>query len=516
MTISNQNRVATFVGNGAATVFPFTFPVYESSHLEVRLYVIATGTFVTLSASDYSVTGIGPESTGGSVTYNPSGVPIASTQLLAIYRTLPYTQDTDIVNQSGFYPAVIEAQLDRIVMQIQQIAEEVGRAVLIPPTSSITESELTALIIELGGMTEALATIAAWISGGLQIATLDITGFVFATAGQTSIPVLNGYIPGAIEIRRNGVVQLQGTPIGTGDTSFDCSALDGANILFPAAELDENDCISWTKKRNFDVAIVAAEAVTFVPTGGLSSSDVQAALAELDSEKVPGARQITTSGLLTGGGALTADRAFEVPKASAAECITGTEDAKAATPLGVKAALVAYGSTPAQALITSGTTTAMAQLDLEFTGGFDAYELVLQKFEPVTAAQSLLLRLAFDATPTFLTGTGYNLAGLYTTSADSIFHSWSGVAANAFTITRTQNVQGGNTSMQTIRFALNGTGSYSTISVDSTYKVSTAVENIRAGGDNTANNARPTWLRLIYGSGNIGAGGKYKLYGLRS
>lgn len=512
MTVSNQNRVALFTGNSAATVFPFTFPVYESSHLDVRLYTIADGTFVQLSGSDYSATGIGLDSVGGSVTYNPGGTPIPSTKLLAIYRTLSYTQDTDIVNQSGFYPAVIEAQLDRIVMQIQQIAEEVGRAVLVPPTSSISESDLTALIVELGGMTDELNRIADWISGGSAIGTLDITGFVFTTAGQTSIPVLNGYTPGTIEVRRNGIVQLQGTPIGTGDTDYDCYATDGLNIVFPAAELDGNDCISWTKKRNFDVANVAAEGVSFLPTGDIGATNVQDAFAEV----VPQARQITTSGLLTGGGALTADRGFAVPKASSAEVITGTDDAKAVTPLGVKAALDAYGSTPAQALITSGATTAMAALDLALTGGFDAYDLVLTGFEPVTAAQSLLLRLAYDGVPTFLAGTGYYQGAMYATSADSTFHSWSISATSALTITRTQAVAGGNSSQASIRIMM-GSGRYSSIDWSSAYCVSGSdIENMKGAGHQRTTSTRPTHLRLIYNSGNIALGGKYKLYGLRS
>lgn len=54
---------------------------------------------------------------------------------------------------------------------------------------------------------------------------------------------------------------------------------------------------------------------------------------------VPTNRRIDTAGLLTGGGDLSADRTFTVPKASAAEVQGGVEDAKAVTPLAMRGAL---------------------------------------------------------------------------------------------------------------------------------------------------------------------------------
>src|SRR5205823_3645983 len=46
---------------------------------------------------------------------------------------------------------------------------------------------------------------------------------------------------------------------------------------------------------------------------------------------VPGARQILTGGLATGGGPLSADRTITVPKATAADVEAGTDDTKALT-----------------------------------------------------------------------------------------------------------------------------------------------------------------------------------------
>ena len=63
------------------------------------------------------------------------------------------------------------------------------------------------------------------------------------------------------------------------------------------------------------------------------------------SGAVPTTRTITAAGIATGGGDLAADRTITVPKASAAEVATGTNDTKAVTPLalqgGVGGALLA-------------------------------------------------------------------------------------------------------------------------------------------------------------------------------
>ncbi len=57
----------------------------------------------------------------------------------------------------------------------------------------------------------------------------------------------------------------------------------------------------------------AASAVTVTPSGGIASTNVQAALAELDSEKVPTTRTVSTGAGLTGGGDLSANRTLSVP-----------------------------------------------------------------------------------------------------------------------------------------------------------------------------------------------------------
>lgn len=160
MTISTQTRVAIYTGNGSTTVFPFDFPVYASSDLEVHLYTLATNSYVVVSPSDYSTTGIGLESTGGTVTFELAGEPLTNEYAIAIYRTVQYVQELDIRNQSGFYPDTLERQFDKIVMQIQQVADGLSRAVLIPPTADVDSEDLVVLILQIAGMLDQIQTVA--------------------------------------------------------------------------------------------------------------------------------------------------------------------------------------------------------------------------------------------------------------------------------------------------------------------------------------------------------------------
>lgn len=173
MTVSSQLRINTYVGNSVATVFPFNFPIYEDDHLEVRLYDRATNLYDLLSPSDYSAVGIGPNSTGGAVTYNPGGVPIPSTKLIAVMRTVPYTQDTSIRNQDGFYPDVIERALDELTMQTQQLAEQVSRSLVLPPTSTIDTDEFISQVLALNAISSEMVILSG-ISGQIvAVAAID-------------------------------------------------------------------------------------------------------------------------------------------------------------------------------------------------------------------------------------------------------------------------------------------------------------------------------------------------------
>lgn len=153
MALTTTTNKVIHNGNASGTVFPYTFPILEASHLTV-IYTDADDVETTLAPSQYSVTGIGGRS-GGSVTYTRSGSPIATGTKLTIVRTVPYTQTTVLSNQGGYYPEVVEARLDLITMAMQQLAEIVGRTTVSSISDPATEQSNYALIqalhAEIGG-----------------------------------------------------------------------------------------------------------------------------------------------------------------------------------------------------------------------------------------------------------------------------------------------------------------------------------------------------------------------------
>tara|TARA_R110000868_G_scaffold411706_1_gene707821 strand:- start:41246 stop:42283 length:1038 start_codon:yes stop_codon:yes gene_type:complete len=144
MALTTTTNKVIHDGNASATVFPYTFPILSASHLTV-IYTDEDDVETTLSASQFSVTGIGGR-TGGSVTYPLTGSPIATGTKLTIVRTVPYTQTTVLSNQGGYYPEVVEARLDQIYMAMQQLAEIVGRTSTFSISDAATEQSNYALI----------------------------------------------------------------------------------------------------------------------------------------------------------------------------------------------------------------------------------------------------------------------------------------------------------------------------------------------------------------------------------
>ncbi|CAJ0802953.1 hypothetical protein LMG18090_04365 [Ralstonia mannitolilytica] len=130
MTISTTSNSVVAQGNGATTNFSFSFAVPSAAFLQV-LYADTTGAVTLLPPSSYSVSGIG-SAVGGSVTYPLSGPPIPAGSSLLIQRIVSYVQLTDLINQAGYYPNVVESALDYLTMEIQQLAQNSALSLNVP------------------------------------------------------------------------------------------------------------------------------------------------------------------------------------------------------------------------------------------------------------------------------------------------------------------------------------------------------------------------------------------------
>lgn len=205
----DQSCTITALGNGAATVWPFTFFVALAVDLDVRLVEIATGIVTVLNSGQYTLVLIGQ--VGGTVTYPISGPPLASTHKIIITRVRPYKQELDLT--SGINLLSLEDQLDFLSMQIQQLKEKFNRVLLFPLGEVQPES--------VPSVTRALKLLSADAAGNLEflrnVSDLDIgvpgppgadgTGIILlsAVAGTNTVtatgtPTVTAYAPSVYQV----------------------------------------------------------------------------------------------------------------------------------------------------------------------------------------------------------------------------------------------------------------------------------------------------------------------------
>lgn len=131
MTISVENSLSVFLGNGATNPFVFSFIAGTASNVEV-LYTDTAGTTLLLNPTQYTIF-LNPPAVGqlwgigGTVTYPKSGSPIANGTSITVKRIVPLTQLDAVDNQGDFYPIVVEHALDTLCLEIQQIAGRTGQ-----------------------------------------------------------------------------------------------------------------------------------------------------------------------------------------------------------------------------------------------------------------------------------------------------------------------------------------------------------------------------------------------------
>lgn len=141
MTLLTNNSRMDYVGNGSTAAYPFTFWVNLTTDLVVTIADLSTPPVQTTLqlGVDYNVTGL-LSPTGGDVnleTYGQSwmtGSNLKTGYHLTIQRVVAEEQQTDIRNQGSFYPETYESALDYLTMQVQQLQEQLNRAVMTPVT----------------------------------------------------------------------------------------------------------------------------------------------------------------------------------------------------------------------------------------------------------------------------------------------------------------------------------------------------------------------------------------------
>ena len=141
MTISSTTVKNSYSGNGSTTAFNYTFKIFADSDLQVIIRS-STGTeTVKTITTHYTVAGAG-NSNGGSVTFTSGNIP-ASGETVVLRRAVPQTQAIDYIANDPFPAESHEECLDRSMMTLQQVQEELNRAIKLSRTNTMTSTEFT-------------------------------------------------------------------------------------------------------------------------------------------------------------------------------------------------------------------------------------------------------------------------------------------------------------------------------------------------------------------------------------
>ena len=279
MTVSSSISSVSYSGNGSTTVFSYTFKIFADSDLVVSLRDNATGASTTQTlTTDYTVSNAGSVS-GGNVTFVTSP---ASGKTVIIRRVLPYTQETDYVENDPFPAEAHENALDKLTMLTQQNRDE--DAIKLP------EGDVTSGINNVvpNAVDRADTVLAFDGTGNVVVQPLSstatnstITQQAFTGNGSTTAFTLST-APGAagvgVSIYIDGVYQERNT-----------YSISNTALTFTEAP-PTNSSIEVLNYRVADIGTADANNVTYTPAGtGAVQTTVQTKLRESVSVKDFGA-----------------------------------------------------------------------------------------------------------------------------------------------------------------------------------------------------------------------------------
>ena len=151
MTINSTSRQTnSLIGNGNTATYPFSFKVFTDADVVVKKLETSTSIETKLILglnNDYIVTLNDDQNgnPGGSITLKSGGVDqnLASGFSIVITSAIEAIQGTDLTNQGGFFPEVINDALDKSVILHQQQQTELDRSIKLAQTNTIGNLEIT-------------------------------------------------------------------------------------------------------------------------------------------------------------------------------------------------------------------------------------------------------------------------------------------------------------------------------------------------------------------------------------
>ncbi len=139
MTISSTTVKNSYNGNGSTATFNYTFKIFQDSDLQVIIRSASGSETIKTLNTHYTVAGEG-NSGGGSITFTEGNIP-TNTQVVVLIRNIPQTQSLDYITNDTFPAESHEEGLDRAMMVVQQLQEEVNRSIKLSKTNTMNSTE---------------------------------------------------------------------------------------------------------------------------------------------------------------------------------------------------------------------------------------------------------------------------------------------------------------------------------------------------------------------------------------
>jgi len=184
-----------FAGDGTRTVFPLPFPVLAADDL--LAYVDDE------AASGFSITGLGQDGGAEVIFAEP---PAAGTTITFLRRS-ESIRETEFVDGTPFRAAAINAELDRIMLLIQEDREEHGRALRGRPMEAGLDFCLPASAERANKMLGFDSSGAPMAFGVTELPDGgDASGLVVTPSGATTARALGEHLAAVVNVRDFGAV----------------------------------------------------------------------------------------------------------------------------------------------------------------------------------------------------------------------------------------------------------------------------------------------------------------------
>ena len=152
MTVTADDGYDQYTGDGTTTSLAINFEFYDDTDILVTSRTLTTGVeTVLVEGTHYTVTG-GAGSAGNVVVAN-AAVDFTNAVTWTISRLEPDTVETNVTSQEAIPSATMNEQLDRIVMNIQELEEKFQRCLHFPVTDATgaREGEIASSIDRASG-----------------------------------------------------------------------------------------------------------------------------------------------------------------------------------------------------------------------------------------------------------------------------------------------------------------------------------------------------------------------------